>query len=280
MDRIITRERIPSRDPRLGRHVNHDSMSRLFPYRAKQRTLRSVLHEAHMPILDQGSLGSCTGHAGVGCLGRGGFFTTVNDADRYQLDSAGAVALYSRATQIDPFAGEYPPTDTGSDGLSVAKALHEVGEIAGYLWTFTLKDALDALQDQPLITGTVWRSDMFSPDPGGVVKPAGSVVGGHEYVADEYQAERGLVGFTNSWGLGWGARGRFYMAAEDWGTLLDQQGDVTVFVPATDLSPEPAEQDPDEVFADVLRPWVARPRGCNRKVRAAGRTWLAAKGLM
>ncbi len=116
---ILERFRNPS-DPRLGRHVNHDERSRRFPYRGPVSPLHAVKHERHVPVFDQGSLGSCTGNAAVGCLATGPFFDTVgpeDDARLRGLDQVAAVEVYEAATTVDPFPGQYPPTDTGSDGL-------------------------------------------------------------------------------------------------------------------------------------------------------------------
>jgi hypothetical protein len=329
--RTIYRERIPSTDPRLGRHVLHDSQSRRFPVDTAGLSIVSVRHTRRIAILDQGQLGSCTGNAGVGCLGTDPYYGTLAPSrllastplsvdemadlrarlaeaassgapamvlgdsvvytrsrtlPRYSLDEPGAVQLYSDATAVDDYPGQYPPEDTGCDGLTIAKVLTAVGEISGYTWAFNLGDALKALSVTPYITGINWYADMFNPTPEGLVRPAGALAGGHEIVVDEYDSTRGWVGFTNSWGSSWGLAGRFYMAAEDYGTLLGQRGDVTVFTPATLPAPVPTPPapvppaDPDVVFAAVLRPWVARRHiGGNAVVQRAAKTWLAARGL-
>jgi hypothetical protein len=198
----------------------------------------------------------------VGCMATGGFFDTVDagDADWLEpLDEGAAVKCYMRATEIDPWPGTYPPTDTGSDGLSVAKVLTDAGAIAGYQHAFTLADALAALMFRPLITGTYWLEDMFQPTREGLIRPTGGVAGGHEYVIDEYDQTRGWVGFTNSWSAGWGMGGRFYMEAEDFASLLAQDGDVTVFVPVTADPPRPEPQREPATAAD--RPHVAGREG-------------------
>jgi hypothetical protein len=210
--RIIHRERLHSNDPRLKRHVHHDSESRRYAFDTRGITIKSVRHQRHIPIFDQGDLGSCTGNAGVGCMGTGPFYGTVNNP-KFAYAEAGAVACYSAATKLDDAHGQYPPTDTGSDGLSVAKALQAAGEISGYQHTFTLDDALKALQVVPLIVGTVWLANMFEPNTQGLISVTGAEQGGHEYVMDEYDDQRGWVGFQNSWGPGFGVGGRFYMQA-------------------------------------------------------------------
>lgn len=248
-------------------------------------------HERRIPVLDQGQLGSCTGNAGIGALGTDPLYGTVPSRlqpllvaqGAYPLNEDGAVELYSDATRIDGAPGQYPPTDTGSDGLAIAKVLKAHDLIAGYQHTFTLADALRALTLYPLMVGTVWYQSMFTPSAEGVleVSPGSGVAGGHEYVVDSYDADRGLVGVTNSWGTGWGVAGRAYLQAEDLGQLLDAEGDVIVLLPLTVPAPVPAP-DPDHALAAVARPWVERHHTSiagNAQMQAALRTWLHVKGL-
>lgn len=244
------------RDPRLGRKVWHDPQSRRFAVRRSSAVLSSVRHERHVPVFDQGDLGSCTGNAAVGCMATGRFHATVDASDAawlLSLDEAAARECYSRATLLDPFDGSYPPDDTGSTGLAVAKVLHQVGAISGYRHAFGIDQALSALMAGPVIVGTAWWSGMYEPAASGLARRSGRPEGGHEYVMDEYAAPgfpygplsriaaQPLVGFTNSWGSGWGASGRFYLPVSDFARLLADQGDVTVFVPSTEAPPVPAD---------------------------------------
>lgn len=281
MDTVIYRERLRSSDMRLGRNVNHDSRSRLYPFNTAGLTLTNTRHIRQIPVLDQGHIGSCTGNAGIGCLGTGVFYGS--HGTHYGLNEAGAVALYSDATRADPYEGDYPPTDTGSDGLTIAKVLTAAGEIAGYQHTFSLEDALKALTVTPFITGVYWYSDMFSPAPDGRVRPSGAIAGGHEFVADELDATNQRIWFTNSWSSEWGVNGRFYMSWDDYGLLLAQQGDVTIFVPITVEPPQPipVPRDPADVtLAAAVRDWSrARHVGANAAAARAVRIWLIAKKL-
>jgi hypothetical protein len=286
MAQILTeRFRNPS-DPRLGRHVNHDERSRRFAYRGPVSPPRAVKHERHVPVFDQGSLGSCTGNAAVGCLATGPFFDTIDDSDSPRiaaLDQQAAIEVYKMASAIDPFPGQYPPEDTGSDGLSVAKSLASLGAISGYEHAFGLDQALAALMRVPVITGTVWMESMFEPNAEGLVRPTGAAAGGHEYLMDEYDPVRGWVGFTNSWSSSWGRQGRFYMEVEAYGKLLADQGDVTVFVPCTEPPPAPdgpVGGDADLALASAIGTWARRERPtASKRARRAVATWLDAKGF-
>jgi hypothetical protein len=269
----------------LGRAVNHDPASRRYAFRASpSATLSAVRHHRHVPVFDQGNLGSCTGNAAVGCMATGVFHATITEADAdwlEPLNQGAAVECYHQATAIDPWPGTYPPEDTGSDGLSVAKVLKAAGAISGYTWAFSLADALAALMNRPVITGTLWLMDMFSPSSEGLVTPGGAIAGGHEYVMDEYDPTRGWVGFTNSWGEAWGKGGRFYMEAEKYGALLARDGDVTVFEPIIEPAPtptrEPATPADRALRAALTDKWIDSNAFSYRAKRIAARAWRSAK---
>lgn len=206
----------------LGRKVNHDPRSRAFPApRAADR--HPVLHRRYSPVLDQGHLGSCTGNAMAHAVN----MTPLHIPRTPYLKQADAVALYSRASRIDPFGGAYPPEDTGSDGLSVCKAAQERGLITAYRWAFGFDHTLEALQLGPVLVGIPWHYSMFFPDKRGFVHPDGEKVGGHEIVLMGDDC-RDTLTFVNSWGSGWGISGRFRMAYADFKSLLADNGDAAV----------------------------------------------------
>lgn len=286
----IYRRRLEATDPRLGRHVNHDPRSRAYAVAPTATTLSAVRHSAFIDVLDQGQLGSCTGNAGVGAAYRAPFAKLAQVWPLYQPDEDGAVALYSAATKADAYAGTYPPTDTGSDGLSVAKALKAAGIISGYLHAFTLQSALLQLMATPLITGITWYNSMFSPGSDGLLTfdETTGVAGGHELCVDEYVpatvGHGALVGGPNSWGTSWGDGGRWYLNVNDWGDLLADDGDVTAFVPATQPAPTPTPA-PDVDAADhalwsATQHWTSLAHvGTNATAAHAVKTWAKAKGL-
>lgn len=243
----------------LGRHVEHDPRSLQYAHRItnESRVRVSVRHVRHIPILDQDlpkPLGSCTGNSGTGNLGTTPLYDAL-PAPKPTLDEAYATALYSDAEKVDGGQG-LPKEDEGSSGLSIAKVLTKrTGLISGYTHALSLNDALDALQDGPVMTGFDWHTDCDSPDAHGLVGIGGPIRGGHEPMADEYIvagdpyadgviALEDLIGLPNSWGLDWGFEGRFYMTVRDWGTLLGEDGDVTILHPVNTPAPVPTPPGP------------------------------------
>lgn len=269
-------KRYEASDPRLGRHVLHDSRSLEFQVEAESLdVLKSVRWPNQIPVLDQGNLGSCTGNAGVNVLATYPFWDAseikgILSATDAQQDERYAVTVYSEATRIDPYGGTYPPTDTGSNGLSVAKVLLKLGKISGYQHATSLAAALTALSKQACMVGTIWRGDMFRPGPDGRLKVTGQVEGGHEYKLDELDVENKRVWILNQWGRNWGIQGRAWLSWDDLGTLLSDDGDCTVFTPINQPAPQPTPPapptpptpptpaDPKSQFVDEVRAALAR----------------------
>mgnify|MGYP006266471725 CR=1 FL=1 len=254
---IIYKEKIYSRDPRLKRHVYHDSRSKLYKFDTTGLKVSSVNHVRNIPILDQGNVGSCTGNAGIGALATDPMYASLPKTSPYSLNENGALKLYSDAEVIDG-NGTYPPNDYGSCGLSIAKALKNAGVISGYQHTFTLDDALKALTVTPIIVGINWYDSMFNTLKDGRVVVAGSIAGGHEIVARQIDAPNKRVWFDNSWGSSWGIQGRFYLTFDDLGTLLSQQGDVVAFTPLSKPAPQPAPtgNTDDMTLAAAMKNWL------------------------
>jgi hypothetical protein len=220
----------------LGRHVRHDPRS--LAYLVESTTVPvSKTWKREVPVFDQGSLGSCTGNAAVGVLGTDPFFATMTKDDT--LDEAQAVAIYSAATRLDSYFGSYPPDDTGSDGLSVAKAAKNAGLISGYLHMTSVAACQAAIQTGPFIIGSDWYQGFDDPDLSGVLSISGSIRGGHEYECIGYDAPTDRWHLVNSWGDGWGDGGHFYYSSDTLAELLDNDGDATSFVPINQPPPTP-----------------------------------------
>lgn len=263
----------------LGRHVNQDPQSRRYPFvRRATRPARPgpVRHHRNIPIFNQGNeLGSCTGMAGLGILGHDPYWSALQavtelrdptHAGPFPLTEEGAVALYSANTRIDPYPGVWPPEDTGSDGLSTAKSLMSAGVVAGFEWAFGVEQALTALTSFPLLVGTLWTESMFDVGADGLMRVEGDVVGGHQWIVDEYVPDNGWVGATTSWGAEFGVAGRFYLTVDDFARLLEYDGDVIVLTPPTAAAPEPLPEPEPGISPDL-------------ELIRAFEAWKAAKGL-
>jgi hypothetical protein len=212
---------------RLGRHIEHDPRSRNFPALVAA-TLVDAKHERHCPPFDQGDLGSCTGNAMAGALMTDPFYTAGRS-----LQEQDAVKLYELASHLDRIAGSYPPDDTGSSGLAVAKAARKEGFITAYKHAFGLNHALGALVEGPVIAGVNWYDSFDQPSSDGEcpLTAGAQVRGGHEIELFGLEVEAQRVWAYQSWGPTWGGlgNGTFWFSWDTFNQLLHDTGDVTTF---------------------------------------------------
>jgi hypothetical protein len=146
------------------------------------------------------------------------------------MRDADGLRFYEEATVTDPYPGSYPPTDTGSDGLSVCKTMVTEGWISRYEWAFGFDHGLSVISQYALMQGTEWTNDMFHPDLDGRVHDGGGLAGGHEYLWVGVEIRSTFAHcrswFVNSWGTGWGKNGYFYLTFPDHEALLARNGDL------------------------------------------------------
>lgn len=268
---------------RLGRSIGHDlrSLRYLVPETA---TPVVAEHTETIGVLDQGNLGSCTGNALTHMLGTAEF-----DVDpKWLLDENFAVQRYGRATQVDPFDGTYPPTDSGSDGVSVCKAGQQDGFLSGYTHATSLAGCYTMIAARAFIIGINWYEGMDDPDVHGNVQIAGQVRGGHEPCVVARQPD-GRWRVKNSWGAFWGDQGHFYLTDAQLTRLLSEQGDATQGVPVnvpaptpTPVPPGPAPQPTDPAYVAWLahaepayQYWLAHPIKGRRPLQGAIDAWIA-----
>lgn len=229
----------------LGRHIRHDPASARFGVAVRPRSaIRSVAWPRRTPILDQAKIGCCVPNAGTGLLGTdatgytGQSTLTVPKADSkgefkagsaWSADEVFALNAYRLVTRLDSYPGQWEPDDTGSDGLTMAKALVMLGLADVYQHAFSYAALVSGLQDRGAIIGSRWDNDMFQPAADGRITPnkASGVAGGHEYLVREFDAVNDRVWIDNSWGESWGLGGRAYMTGADLTALLKDGGDVT-----------------------------------------------------
>ena len=180
------------------------------------------------------------------------------------MGSIGRKGKNSEATAIDPYAGQFPPDDTGSDGLSVTKVLKALGLIDSYTHGFTVNDLLVALRSTPVLIGIPWFDQMFYPNADGYVAIGGALAGGHEVCVVAYDDIDKFVVFANSWSNTWGVAGYGKMTLPTLSKLLDQDGDVTVphalvVAPAPPSPPSPPAPVPPSPPAPPKPPPPSEP---------------------
>lgn len=220
--------RVDQRDPRLGRQVVHDPASRGFPMGAPDTsTWRTRLLRLYDPAVNPRQIrGNCTGcdkameGNAIGNRVTGRVFG-MGHADK----------IYSLATQLDPWEGSYPPTDTGSSGLAASKAAQRLGYGGEYRWA--LAGGVDAVvqsivDGKTVGCGTWWYDGMFNrrilPGRAGnsYIEPTGPRAGGHQYRATGYDADLDMIR-VRCW---WGEYRDVWIKRAHLGELLADDGDA------------------------------------------------------
>jgi hypothetical protein len=211
---------------RLGRHLNQDPRNANYPFvRRVTGPTKSQLFVVVAGSLNQKRLGSCTGNAITHCC-------NCNPLHRHETKlfrEVDAKKVYSRATQLDPFDGEYPPDDTGSDGTSACNAALEFGMITRFEHPEASVDGMiEALQDGPIAIGINWYNGMFHPDSNGFVNisPSDYVAGGHAICVRGVDLASQFFTFQQSWGKTWGLKGSGRIPFPTANRLMKEDGEV------------------------------------------------------
>lgn len=137
--------------------------------------------------------------------------------------------LYDQAQQRDEF-DDTPPSG-GTSVRAGAKVLQAMGVIASYHWASTITDVANAiLTTGPVIVGTEWTEDMFTPTGANcIIHPTGPVVGGHAYKIDGYNQNTRLFRMKNSWSTSWGDNGYAHISRDDLSRLLfESDGEAAI----------------------------------------------------
>jgi hypothetical protein len=213
----------------LGRQLVHDPQSRAYPHEPRRVVYpgdRPWRHRIYNPSpLPRQAIGCCTGVDQ--CIKANAVGNRITGD---VLNLADAVRLYSRASELDPWPGAWPPVDTGSSGLAACKAAKEAGIIARYEWIFTgVTGVIEALRERPVGVGTWWYDDMFHPHPmTNLVRPTGPQAGGHQWTLIGYDPQQAIFTGMCWWGPTFGRAGTFRIRRDDVAALLADGGDAHV----------------------------------------------------
>lgn len=217
-------------DSRLGRLPQYDERSRAYPIMA---ALAAVPAQPRgytwrcTPVLDQGSEGSCVGHAWAHEL-------AARPAEVTGVDHPYArERIYWPAQQLDEWAGgAYPgaaPQYEGTSVLAGAKVVAGLGAMAEYRWAFSLHElAMGVGYRGPAVLGVNWYEGMFRPDSAGHVWPSGAVAGGHAILCRAVSVRHRTFTLRNSWGPGWGQGGDCLVTWDVMERLLGEQGEACI----------------------------------------------------
>lgn len=160
------------------------------------------------------------------CVGFGGANFGINIPIQDNYTNKDGHDFYYKCKIVD---GE-PGAEDGSTVRSIAKVLRMAGRIDHYAFaSFVNEITYWLLNNGPVIVGTDWTEDMFTPDENNIIHPTGDVVGGHCYLLNE-KTENNLYGIQNSWGDEWGIKGKAYISIDDFVKLSRNYGEAVTAV--------------------------------------------------
>lgn len=214
----------------MGRLVQKDERNRNFmmPIKTVPAGVRRRMWNAGL-VLDQGDTPQCVGYAGWGWLAGG---PVINHPRFSPTD------LYHWAQDNDEWPGS---GYDGSSTLGLMKALKSNGYIDQYVWAYEAPTLVAwILSTGPVLVGTNWYMDMFTPDVHtDFISPTGDLAGGHEWRIVGVDLDKlcpdgshGAVRMVNSWGRGWSDNGRAWVSIKDLDGLIKNDGEA---VTATEI---------------------------------------------
>lgn len=142
--------------------------------------------------------------------------------------------LYCEAQKVDPWPGDC--STKLYDGTSVragATVLKNLGYIKEYRWITDIDTLVSTvLNIAPVVVGTLWLENMFNTveSNGYVLDVSGSSAGGHAYLVNGVDLNRGVFRIKNSWSQYWGKYGHAYIKIEDMDSLLRNFGEACVLL--------------------------------------------------
>lgn len=184
-------------------------------------------------IFNQYQTSTCVAQAISGVLTTSPFAKSLSaDQKRLLKDPDERYRLYRMMQGEDEWPGA-EPAYYGTSTNGGMRAMRAAGYIKGWKWCFGVQDVLDTLRKWgPVAIGTWWYSSFDKPGRDGRISISSLAYkrGGHETELHSVNEEERTVRGINSWGNGWGDRGRFEMSFETLDQLLSDDGEAATVI--------------------------------------------------
>lgn len=136
------------------------------------------------------------------------------------------IEFYHTCQLVDQWPGE---NYNGTSVRAGAKVLCDLGVINEYRWAFNIDEIINTLLTfGPMVVGTKWYKDMQFPDKTGKVSVKGRSVGGHAYLLNGVDVNKGYIRIKNSWGNQWGDNGYGYITIDDFEKVFEDGGEACI----------------------------------------------------
>lgn len=171
-------------------------------------------------LLDQADKPHCSG------FGAANFGNNPPVSDSFT--NADGDRFYYLCKEID----REPGKENGSSARTVGKMLKQIGRINSYAFAANTDEMTYwLLHNGPVMCGTLWFMDMFTPDKDNVIHLTGGCPGdqGHFWIANAKYKE-GFYRIHNSWNGYWGINGEALISIADMAFLLRNQGECMTAV--------------------------------------------------
>jgi hypothetical protein len=226
-------------DPRLDRLIQFDPRSRVYnmdrrlgavPLKSKVWTLRRDF------MGDQGKEGACVEYGLTHELGA----TPVVVPKATLKHLRDGHRIYWPAQLEDPWpGGSYigaSPFYEGTSVLAGVKVVQRLGYCDSYHWAFDIDTLVQGVVSEgPAVLGINYPRSWFDPRPSGLVEAADRNAGGHCMAMTGVLFNYRLTGetrrmdvavFPQSWGLGFGDRGRIYVELSELESRMKDDGEA------------------------------------------------------
>lgn len=251
----MPKKRIDPEDRVLDWKPRYDPRSRNFPVQSVLPDTEPVSRTWDVAdVLDQGSEGSCVGHAWAHEL-------VAEPVAVLDIDHLYAVSIYKDAQLIDEWEGE---DYSGTSVLAGAKVVKKRGYMESYHWAFGVDDVLTTLGTfGPVVLGCNWYTGMDWPDEeSGLITATGTVRGGHAVLIRGVDFDYEYVVLHNSWGPDWGVGGTARLPFDDLRQLIAQGAEVCVPTGRRLSPPAPEPVKPKQSLwqqiIEAIRKWFSR----------------------
>lgn len=219
--------------PGLGRRISLDENDKKFLVRRRLAAAADVSLPRRKTwriggkSLDQGSTGTCVGHAWKNFLRCAPIRTEIGPTPW---------DIYRKAISVDEWTDNDAEIidinnanlQSGTSVRAGAQTMIEFGRLKSYLWAFDLQSVIEwVLTQGPLVLGINWYSTFNNPDHEGIIKlsETSTILGGHAILCRGINLKTSLATLENSWGDTWGKSGACYIPLSTLERLIHEQGE-------------------------------------------------------